>query len=74
MEFYRYISIPEGKEITDSGWKSAGIFDALELGSRKTPSSYFPFYNKICITIVIEIKFYHRSFKPYILVEKILVT
>ena len=37
-EFYNHMSTPKGKEIIDSGWKSAGIFDALELGSSKMPS------------------------------------
>ena len=32
------MSTPKGKDTTDSGWKSTGIFDALELGSSKMPS------------------------------------
>ena len=32
------MSTLKGKEIVDSGWKSAGIFDVLELGSSKMPS------------------------------------
>ena len=31
------MSTPIGKEVIDSGWKSAGIFDALELDSKKIP-------------------------------------
>ena len=39
------MSTPKGKEIIDSGWKSAGIFDALELSSSKT-SLIDPFQDK----------------------------
>ena len=38
MEFYNHMSTPKGKEVIDSGWKSAGIFDAFELGLSKMPS------------------------------------
>jgi hypothetical protein len=38
VEFYNHMSTSKGKGIIDSGWKSAGIFDALELGSSKMPS------------------------------------
>lgn len=38
VEFYNHVSTPRGKEIIGSGWKNAGIFDALELGSTKLPS------------------------------------
>ena len=39
------MSTPKGKEIIDSGWKSAGIFDVLELSSSKT-SLIDPFQDK----------------------------
>ena len=38
------MSTSKRKEIIDSGWKSAGIFDALQLGSSKMPS-IDPFQN-----------------------------
>ena len=31
VKLYNHMSTPIGKEVIDSGWKSAGIFDALEL-------------------------------------------
>ena len=37
VEFYNHVSTP-GKKVIDSGWKSAGIFQALELVSSKMPS------------------------------------
>ena len=37
-EFYNHVSTPKGKNVIDSGWKSAGIFNALELVSSKMPS------------------------------------
>ena len=38
VEFCNHMSTLKDKEIIDSGWKSAGICDALELGSSKMPS------------------------------------
>ena len=32
------MSTPKGKEVIDSGWKSAAIFEAFELGLGKIPS------------------------------------
>ena len=37
VKLYNHMSTPIGKEVIDSGWKSAGIFDALELDSKKIP-------------------------------------
>ena len=39
VEFYNHVSTPKGKKVIDSGWKSAGIFRALELVSSKMPST-----------------------------------
>ena len=38
VEFFNHMSTLKGKEIIGSGWKSAGIFDTLELGSIKVSS------------------------------------
>ena len=38
VEFYNHMTTSKGKEIINSGWKAAGISDALELGSNKMPS------------------------------------
>ena len=38
VKFRNHMSTLKDKEIIDSGWKSAGICDALELGSSKMPS------------------------------------
>ena len=38
FDFYNFITSSEGKEIVVNGWKTAGIYDALELGRKKLPS------------------------------------
>ena len=38
LELYNHISNDEGKEIVASGWKKAGIFDTIKLGSSGLPS------------------------------------
>ena len=38
VQFYNHMTTSKGKEIINSGWKGAGISDALELGSSKMPS------------------------------------
>ena len=38
VELYNHMSTAEGKEIVANGWKKAGIFDAIKLGSSGLPS------------------------------------
>lgn len=38
VDFYNFITSAEGKEIVLNGWKVAGIYDALKLGSNKLPN------------------------------------
>ena len=38
LELYNHMSTNEGKEIVANGWKKAGIFDAIKLGSSGFPS------------------------------------
>lgn len=38
VDFYNFITSAEGKTIIMNGWKEAGIFDALRLGSSKLPN------------------------------------
>ena len=45
VEFDNHMTTSKGKEIIDSGWKAAGIFDAVKLGSSKL-SPIDPFHNK----------------------------
>ena len=35
LQFYNHMTTSKGKEIIDSGWKAAGISDAVKLGSSK---------------------------------------
>ena len=44
VEFYKHITNSKGKEIIDSGWKAAGISDAVKLSSSKLPR-IDPFHN-----------------------------
>ena len=37
VELYNHMTTSKGKEIIDSGWKAAGISDAVKLGSSKLP-------------------------------------
>ena len=37
VEFYNHMATSKGKEIIHSGWKAAGISDAVKLGSSKLP-------------------------------------
>ena len=37
VEFYNHMTTSKGKEIIDSGWKAAGISDAVKLDSSKLP-------------------------------------
>ena len=37
VEFYNLMTTSKGKEIIDSGWKAAGIADAINLGLSKLP-------------------------------------
>ena len=39
VEFYNHMTTSKGKEIIDSGWKAAGISDAVKLGSSKLSSN-----------------------------------
>jgi len=38
VDFYNHITSAEGKQVVLNGWKAAGIYDALKLGSSKLPS------------------------------------
>ena len=38
VELYNHMSTDDGKEIVANGWKKAGIFDAIKLGSSGLPS------------------------------------
>ena len=37
VEFYNHMTTSKGKEIINSGWKAAGISDAVKLDSSKLP-------------------------------------
>ena len=39
LQFYNHMTTSKGKEIIDSGWKAAGISDAVKLGSSKLSSN-----------------------------------
>ena len=39
VEFYNHMTTSKGKAIIDSGWKAAGISDAVKLGSSKLSSN-----------------------------------
>ena len=37
VDFYNHMSTSKGKEVIESGWKAAGIYDAIKVGSEKMP-------------------------------------
>ena len=37
VDFYNHMSTSKGKEIIESGWKAAGIYDAIKVGSENMP-------------------------------------
>ena len=38
FSLYNHMNIPEGKEVSASGWKKSGIFKAIMMGSSKLPA------------------------------------
>ena len=38
ISLYNHMNSPEGKEVSASGWKKLGIFDAIMMGSSKLPT------------------------------------
>ena len=37
IDFYNHMTTPKGKEIIENGWKAAGIYDAIKVGSIGLP-------------------------------------